>query len=179
LYEGLGGVAPGAPFLPANLVGEVTLKTQRSADLACGCLLVLLGIVVLVAASQIRGGMEERLPPRTLPYIVGVTILSGGAFLALKSWRRGGKDVPLKWPDRGAMIRITVILLAAVVFVLVMTPIGFPLSSGLYIAFSIWYLKRSAVWTGLICGIITGVLSYYVFGQLLELSLPIGTIFFE
>jgi putative tricarboxylic transport membrane protein len=155
------------------------VKTQRSADFASGCFLILLGLLVLVAASQIRGGMEERLPPRTLPYTVGVTILAGGAFLALKSWRFAGEDVPLKWPDRRAMIRITVCLLATVVFILVMTPIGFPLSSGLYIAFSIWYLKRSAVWTALISGITTGVLSYYVFGKLLELSLPIGTIFFE
>jgi putative tricarboxylic transport membrane protein len=157
----------------------VLVKTQRSADFASGCFLILLGLLVLVAASQIRGGMEERLPPRTLPYTVGVTILAGGAFLALKSWRFASEDVPLKWPDRKAMIRITVCLLATVVFVLVMTPIGFPLSSGLYIAFSIWYLKRSALWTALISGITTGVLSYYVFGKLLELSLPMGTLFFE
>jgi putative tricarboxylic transport membrane protein len=155
------------------------VKTQRSADFASGCFLILLGLLVLVAASQIRGGMEERLPPRTLPYTVGVTILVGGALLALKSWRFAGEDVPLKWPDRGAMIRITVCLLAVVVFVLVMTPIGFPLSSGLYITFSIWYLKRSAIWTALMSGVVTGVLSYYVFGKLLELSLPMGTIFFE
>jgi hypothetical protein len=156
---------------------QVIVKTQRKADIVSGCFLVVLGILVLIAASQIRGGMEERLPPRTLPYIVGATILAGGAFLALKSWRFAGKDVALKWPDRGAMIRLTVILLAVVVFVLVMTPIGFHLSSGLYIAFSIWYLKRSAVWTALIAGLITGALSYYVFGQVLELSLPMGTVF--
>jgi hypothetical protein len=47
------------------------VKTQESADIASGCFLILLGIIVLVAASQIRGGMEERLPPRTLPYMVG------------------------------------------------------------------------------------------------------------
>jgi hypothetical protein len=155
------------------------MKTKRRADIVSGCFLIVLGVLVLVAASQIRGGMEERLPPRTLPYIVGATILAGGAFLALKSWRLTGRDVPLKWPDRGAMIRITVVLLAVVVFVLAMTPIGFPLSSGLYIAFSIWYLKRSAMWTALIAGLVTGALSYYVFGQVLELSLPMGTLFFE
>lgn len=155
------------------------MKTQRRADIVSGCCLIVLGILVLIAASQIRGGMEERLPPRTLPYIVGLTILAGGAFLALKSWRLTGRDVPLKWPDRAAMIRITVVLLAVIAFVLVMTPIGFPLSSGLYIAFSIWYLKRSALWTALIAGLITGVLSYYVFGQVLELSLPMGTMFFD
>ena len=155
------------------------MKTKRRADIVSGCFLIVLGVLVLVAASQIRGGMEERLPPRTLPYIVGATILAGGAFLALKSWRLTGRDVPLKWPDRGAMIRITVVLLAVVVFVLAMTPIGFPLSSGLYIAFSIWYLKRSAMWTALIAGLVTGALSYYVFGQVLELSLPMGTLFFD
>ncbi len=155
------------------------MKTQRSADFASGCFLILLGLLVLIAASQIRGGMEERLPPRTLPYTVGATILIGGALLALKSWRFKGEEAPLRWPDRGAMIRITVCLLAVAVFVLVMTPLGFPLSSGLYIAFSTWYLKRSAVWTALISGMVTGVLSYYVFGKLLELSLPMGTIFFD
>jgi putative tricarboxylic transport membrane protein len=157
----------------------VIVKTKRRADIVSGCFLIVLGVLVLVAASQIRGGMEERLPPRTLPYIVGATILAGGAFLALKSWRLTGKDVPLKWPDSSALVRITVVLLAVVVFVLVMTPIGFPLSSGLYIAFSIWYLKRSALWTALIAGLVTGVLSYYVFGQVLELSLPMGTLFFD
>jgi putative tricarboxylic transport membrane protein len=77
------------------------------------------------------------------------------------------------------VIRITICLLAVVVFILVMTPLGFPLSSGLYITFSTWYLKRSALWTALISGVVTGVLSYYVFGKVLELSLPMGTIFFE
>jgi putative tricarboxylic transport membrane protein len=155
------------------------VKTQRSADFVSGCFLILLGILVLIAASQIRGGMEERLPPRTLPYTVGLTILIGGAILALKSWSSGHEDAPLKWPDKRAMVRIAVCLSTIVVFIMLMTPVGFPLSSGLYVAFSIWYLKRSALWTALITGTITGISSYYIFGKLLELSLPMGTIFFE
>ncbi len=180
--SGRWGLAPSSRLhaqLQSSPARQVIVKTQRSADIVSGCFLILLGILVLIAASQIRGGMEERLPPRTLPYIVGGTILAGGALLALKAWRAAEQNVPLKWPDRGAIVRITVCLLALVVFVLVMTPIGFPLSSGLYITFSIWYLKRSAGWVALICGIVTGVLSYYVFGELLELSLPMGTIFFD
>lgn len=155
------------------------MKTQRSADFASGCFLVLLGLLVLLAASQIRGGMEERLPPRTLPYTVGATILAGGALLALKSRRAGGRELPLKWPDRRAIIQISVCLLAVDVFVLVMTPLGFPLSAGLYIAFTTWYLKRSALWAAVISGVTTAVLSCYVFGKLLELSLPMGTLFLD
>ncbi len=155
------------------------MKTQRSADIISGCFLILLGTIVLIAASQIRGGMEERLPPRTLPYIVGGTILACGALLALKARRSGGEEIPIKWPTREAMIRMAVTLLAIVVFIAVMTPLGFPLSSGLYVAFSIWYLKRSGALTALISGILTGALSYFVFIRLLELSLPLGTLFFD
>jgi len=153
--------------------------TQRSADIASACFLILLGILVLVAASQIRGGMEERLPPRTLPYIVGGTILACGALLALKARRSAGTETPIKWPGRKEMIRIAVSLLAIVVFIAVMTPLGFPLSSGLYVAFSIWYLKRSGALTALVSGILTGAVSYFVFIRLLELSLPLGTLFFD
>jgi len=155
------------------------VKTQRSADIASGCFLILLGIVVLIAASQIRGGMEERLPPRTLPYIVGTTILACGALLALKARRSAGTETPITWPTRKAMIRMAISLLAILAYIAVMTPLGFPLSSGLYVAFSIWYLKRSAVLTALMSGIVTGVLSYFVFIRLLELSLPLGTLFFD
>ncbi len=156
-----------------------TMKTQRSADIVSGLFLVFLGILVLIAASRIRGGMEERLPPRTLPYTVGATILACGGLLAFRSWKYTKTELPLRWPDRSAIIRITVYLAAVVVYILLMTPLGFALSSGLYIAFSIWYLKRSAVWTALISGITVGVLSHYVFSELLGLSLPLGTIFFD
>jgi putative tricarboxylic transport membrane protein len=155
------------------------MKTQRSADIISGCFLVLLGTIVLIAASQIRGGMEERLPPRTLPYIVGGMILACGALLALKARRSAGTEMPIKWPGREAMIRIAISLLAILVYIAVMTPLGFPLSSALYVAFGIWYLNRSAVLTALFSGAITGVFSYFVFIRLLELSLPLGTLFLD
>jgi putative tricarboxylic transport membrane protein len=158
------------------------MKTQRSADVVSGCVLVLLGVLVLVAASQIRGGMEERLPPRTLPYIVGSVILAGGAGLALKSWRRpgpGGPGPALKWPDGAAMLRIAVCLAALVLYIVLMPYLGFPITSGIYVAFTIRYLRPSAPWTALLIGVVTGLLSYYVFSQLLELSLPLGDWFID
>ncbi len=155
------------------------MKTQRKADIVSGLFLVALGVLVIIAASQIRGGMEERLPPRTLPYTVGGIILVGGAILALKSWKSGKEGVAISWPRRMPTIQIVIFLLAAVAFVLLITPLGFALSSALYITFSIWYLKRSAIRIALITGIIAGILSYYVFGELLGLSLPMGTLFFD
>ncbi|MCE5333974.1 MAG: tripartite tricarboxylate transporter TctB family protein [Desulfobacteraceae bacterium] len=155
------------------------MKTQRSANVVSGCFLAVLGVLVLIASSQIRGGMEERLPPRTLPYAVGATILVGGLMLAIKSLRPVKEEVALKWPDRNAIVRIAILLMMLAVYLLLVTPIGFATASALYVAFSIWFLKRSAIWTAIIIGVVTGVLSHFVFYELLGLSLPMGTIFFD
>ena len=58
------------------------MRTQRTADIASGCFLACLGLVVLFAATKITGGMEERLPPRTLPYFLGATLLVSSIILA-------------------------------------------------------------------------------------------------
>jgi putative tricarboxylic transport membrane protein len=153
------------------------MKTQKSADVASGGFLFILGIIVLIASSQIRGGMEERLPPRTLPYIVGVMILISGAALAFKAWQSRGVDSAIQWPDRSGTIRIAVSLVVIALFIAIMEPLGLPLSAGLYVSFAIWYLRRSRLLTALLTGGITGILSYYLFIRLLELSFPIGVLF--
>jgi hypothetical protein len=155
------------------------MKTQRSADIASGCFLFILGIVVLIASSQIKGGMEERLPPRTLPYVVGVMILTSGAALAFKAWRSHEAGPTIHWPDRPGTLRIIGSLAAAAVFIAIMDPFGLPLSAGLYVSFAIWYLRRSRLLTALLTGGITGVLSYFLFIRFLELSFPLGTLFMD
>jgi uncharacterized membrane protein HdeD (DUF308 family) len=155
------------------------MKTQRSADIASGCFLFILGIVVLIASSQIRGGMEERLPPRTLPYVVGVIILVCGAILAIKARQSREADSAIQWPDRTVTLRIIISLVAAAIFIAIMEPLGLPLSAGLYVSFAIWYLRRSRPVTALLTGGITGVVSYFLFIRFLELSFPIGALFID
>ena len=58
-------------------------------------------------SDKITGGLEERLPPRTLPYVVGIIILISGALLAIRSWRFHGEDPVIKWPDRRGTIRVS------------------------------------------------------------------------
>jgi hypothetical protein len=150
------------------------LKTQRSADIAGGCFLVFLGLVTLVAASRITGGLEERLPPRTLPYTVGVIILICGALLAIRSWRFHGEDPVIKWPDRRGTIRVLITLVSVAVYLALMDPLGLPLSTFLYTSFAVWYLGKYRLWYPVVIGLISGVISYLVFIYLLELSFPVG-----
>ena len=153
---------------------EHPLKTQRSADIAGGCFLVFLGLFTLFAASKITGGLEERLPPRTLPYTVGVIILISGALLAIRSWRFHGVDPIIKWPDRRGTIRVLVTLVSLALYLALMEPLGLPLSTFLYVSFTVWYLGKYRFWYPLLIGFLSGAISYLVFIYLLELSFPAG-----
>jgi uncharacterized membrane protein HdeD (DUF308 family) len=150
------------------------LRTQRSADIAGGCFLVLLGLATILAAINIKGGLEERLPPRTLPYVVGVIILISGALLAVRSWRFRGEDPAIRWPDRRGAIRVLITIVSLGVYLALMDPLGLPLSTFLYVSFTVWYLGKYRLWYPLLTGFLSGAISYIVFIYLLELSFPVG-----
>ena len=150
------------------------MRTQRSADIAGGCFLAFLGLFTLFAATKITGGLEERLPPRTLPYVVGIIILISGALLAIRSWRFQGEDPVIKWPDRRGTIRVLVTLVSLGVYLALMDPFGLPLSTFLYVSFTVWYLGKYRLWYPLLIGFLSGTISYLVFIYLLELSFPVG-----
>jgi uncharacterized membrane protein HdeD (DUF308 family) len=150
------------------------VKKQTSADIAGGCFLAVLGLVTLFAASMIKGGMEERLPPRTLPYVVGSIILISGIVLAIKSLRFKGEDLTIHWPDRQGIVRILVTLISLIVYIALMTPLGLPLSTFLYVTLSVWYLGRYRILYAFLIGFVSGAVSWLLFIYLLELSFPVG-----
>jgi hypothetical protein len=153
------------------------VKTQRSADIVVGWFIALLGIFIVLASTTIQGGAAHRLPPQTFPMVVGFLLLLCGISLAVKSWRLGGVDLAIKWPDREGFLTILVTLASLGCYLALMNPLGLPLASFLYIAFSTWYLKRSKWPTAILIGLITGVVSYFLFIRLLALSFPEGSLF--
>jgi putative tricarboxylic transport membrane protein len=155
----------------------VHVKTQRAADIAVGFLVALLGIFVLVSSTWISVAGVHRLSPRTFPYTVGILLVLCGAGLAIKSWSIRGKDFAIAWPDGEGIRLILVSLVGVAGYIALMNPLGLPLATFLYVAFGVWYLKRSKWVTALVIGLITGVLSHYVFIQLLGLSFPAGFLF--
>ena len=118
--------------------------------------------------------MEERLPPRTLPYVVGSIILISGAILAFRSWRFHGEDPVIKWPDWPGTIRVLVTVVSLSLYLALMDPLGLPLSMFLYVSFTAWYLGKYRLWYPLLIGFLSGAISYVVFIYLLELSFPVG-----
>ena len=152
------------------------MKTTKSADIVSGFFAILIGLVVLYAASGITGGLEERLPPRTLPYVLGAAILVAGIILLIRSWRFKGENPPIKWPDRSGMIRVLAILVSLAIYIAAIDVLGMPISTVLYVAFMVWYLwiGRHALLYAVITGLLSGAVVMFLFIQFLELSFPLG-----
>jgi hypothetical protein len=152
------------------------MRTQKSADIGSGFFLALFGLVVLFASTRITGGMEERLPPRTLPYIMGFTILISGILLVIKSWRFRGDNPAIKWPDRIGFKRVIVNLVSLAIYIALIDPLGMPIATTLYISFTVWYLwlGKHRIFYGVLTGLISGAVVWWLFIHFLELSFPLG-----
>jgi len=155
------------------------MRTQRSVDLVSGVGLTLLGLVVLAAATRITGGMgmEDRLPPRTLPNLVGAAVLLGGLGLVWQAWRYRGPVMPVSWPGRSGMLRNLVTMAALAAYVASLELLGTMVATILFVTGLIWYLRRSGFISALLIGIVCGLMLHFVFIRYLELSLPVGFLF--
>ncbi len=155
------------------------MRTLRTADIVSGFALVMLGAATLVAAMQITGGMgmEDRLPPRTLPVLVGSGVLIGGLLLMWQAWRYRGPVVPVAWPSRSGMLRNLVTMGSLIAYVALLEFVGTLIATALFVAGLIWYLRRGGPVSALAIGLISGLTLHYLFIRYLELSLPLGPLF--
>jgi putative tricarboxylic transport membrane protein len=152
----------------------VSMKSQRTGDMASGVFLLLLGLVVVVAAFQIKGAPDVQMQPRTLPLILGCIIGVAGAALTIRAWLYRGPARIVPWPDRAGILRVGVTMAALIVFLFLLEPLGMPLGSSLLVGFLVWYLGRYRPLSALLLGLVTGGIIYVVFIHLLQLSFPIG-----
>lgn len=150
------------------------MKTQRRADIIVGCGIALFGFLIIYASTLITSGTPHKLPPETFPMVVGILLLICGSALALKSWSIRGADLAIKWPDREGVRTILVVIASVACYIILLNWLGLPIASFLYIAFSIWYLKRSKWLLAIVISVITAAISYFLFIRLLALSFPAG-----
>jgi len=152
------------------------MRTLRSADLATGVLIAVVGVVTLVASRGIKAMAGESLDPRTLPSLVGWGMVLIGAGIAHTGWRYRGEPVPVHWPDRAGVRRLAVTAVALLAYVGLIEPAGFPLATATFVAALCAYLGGYRPWLTVLGGIATGIMVYYVFMEFLGLTFPLGLI---
>ena len=157
---------------------KLSLRTQKPADIASGAFFALLGLVIVIGAFRISTGMDGmggHLPPRTLPLTMGIILFLSGVGLTLRAYLYGGEDPAIAWPDRTGAKRVLTALVILAVYIALIKPLGFPLSTWFYVSVMSWYLGKYRIPYCLLLGFLSGAVVYGLFIRFLELSFPVGS----
>jgi putative tricarboxylic transport membrane protein len=154
------------------------LKTKRSGNIASGGVLSLLGLVAAWASTSIGEGAGGHLHPRTFPFLIGILLVVGGAWLAVSAAVSKTSDKPIDWPDEKGWKLWLAALADLVLYVGLSLPLGFLLCSFLFVAAFIRHFGRYSLPLAIACGLGVALFIYIVFIRLLDLTLPMGPLGF-
>jgi len=171
---------------------ETIAKRHERVDLAIAIGLALFGLgVIVMTATTIRPSTNrityDPVGPRGVPFSAGVLCLVLGALLTVSLLRARTRETAVIAADDGAAdlagddprypasaIQAFKIVLWTFVYAFVLTPLGYLIATPLHIAACLWTAKtrrRSLlVWFPIIYTIVT----YGIFGPLLNVRIPLG-----
>lgn len=163
--------------------GEATRARAPIGDLAFASAGIVAGVIVAISASSIRvpPGSTNTIGPRAFPYAVAVLLILASAAVIVSVLRgkrvaaEEGEDV-----DENAStdwVTVAVLGLLFIVFGLLIQPVGWPIAVLVLFGGTAWKLGAKQWWKALVIGLFIGLLTQYLFGTLLGISLPAGPIF--
>lgn len=147
------------------------MTSQRSADIISGILLATIGLVISIAAFQIKSVFGERLPPRTLPLILGSVTVLTGILLSLRAYFFKGQQLFVEWPDREGWVNVTVTFVFLVAYLFLIEIFGIAIASFVF-SFSLTYYLDRRVVRCVSVSVATAIVIQVVFVKLLQLSFP-------
>lgn len=150
------------------------LKTLRGGDTASGIFLMLIGAIALAASTTIMEGAGGRLHPRTLPITISALLVIGGAWLIFYARTAHYRDKAIDWPDRAGRRNWGVALVMMVLYAALMQPLGFVLTTFIFVIVFIWYFGKFKPWVALVWGLGTVAFIYLLFIRLLQMEFPAG-----
>ena len=136
---------------------------------------LLAGVWICLEALQVPFGSLLMPGAGFFPLVLGVALSALAVILCAVEWTsREAGSTPI-WPDTPDVLYVTgTLVLAAWLF----ERAGFLLAMCLFLAVSIKVLGRGRWLTALATAVIGSVSSYWVFGRLLQISLPGGILGF-
>ena len=156
---------------PSFLIRDLFMRTQRSADIVAGLFLAALGLLVGIAAWDLKSGFGEVLPPSALPLVLAGSTIVAGLGLSFKAYSYRGEPVPVEWPARDGWYRLAVTFLSLVCYLALIEPLGAAGASFVFAAFLVWYLDRRIL-PAVCVGFCTGLVIEYVLIKGLMMHFP-------
>lgn len=132
--------------------------------------LILCGIGLYIGWGIQSEFSYEPLGPRPFPIVIFL-LMTLCAFILLV-----GQQEAIKWPKPYVLRRLALLILSLVIYAWAFEWLGFPLSTCL-LTISIALLFGATPLAAIISGPILGIVLFYAFDQLLDVTLPLGSIY--
>lgn len=149
-------------------------------NILTGIISIVLGLVYSITALRLpQMAMGDRLGPKIFPYFVGiVTIITGIAMILQdRNPEKRSKKVDFGFKEhKNVWIKIGLLTIAGIVFGLIIDGLGYMIATALFMFFVSMLINRGRLVQNTVIAVLFSVVTYFVFGVALKLSLPRGII---
>jgi hypothetical protein len=151
------------------------MLNQRHRDLIGSVVCIVLGILFCIGSTN-YGDIRSKVPSAGfLPFIGGIILI----FLSLINllWttiKKGKQNIETFFPERHSLKKLFLLIFALFTYGLALIPLGFLLTTMLFVIFLMKFIEPQKWVTTLITSFLLSLLSYILFEILLKVQLPYG-----
>ncbi|WP_263770187.1 tripartite tricarboxylate transporter TctB family protein [Propionivibrio soli] len=147
-----------------------------------GLVSLIVGIIYFIATKNLpESAVSDPIGPRAFPYIISVLMIIVGLALVLKREKltEKNKAVIFKLPEEKELVRdIAYTCVAGVVFGLILEPVGYLISTLMFMTALMFITNGRRILYNLSIGLVFSLTTYGLFFGLLDVSLPRGVLSF-
>ncbi len=149
-------------------------------NILTGIISIVLGLVYSITALRLpRMAMGDRLGPKIFPYFVGiVTIITGIALILQdRNPEKRSKKAEFGFKEhKNLWLNIVILTIAGILFGFFIDELGYMIATALFIFSVSMLINKGKLVQNIVIAVLFSVVTYFVFGVALKLSLPRGII---
>lgn len=150
---------------------------MKRGEQVLGAVLLLFSLFILRESSLIESGAEFGMGPGFMPLwlSVGLALCSVGLIYRARTLPDSSFE-PSVWPDSRGIIRVAAVLAAYLIAVVVMKPLGMPVSIAIIMSAMVMLLGSRDWKMVTLAAFVTAIGVYLVFGRWLHVPLEMGVL---
>jgi putative tricarboxylic transport membrane protein len=149
-------------------------------NILTGIISIVLGLVYSLTALRLpRMAMGDRLGPKIFPYFVGIVTIITGIALILQDRdpEKRSKKAEFGFKEhKNLWLNIVILTIAGILFGFFIDELGYMIATALFIFSVSMLINKGKLVQNIVIAVLFSVVTYFVFGVALKLSLPRGII---
>ena len=149
-------------------------------NILTGIISIVLGLVYSITALRLpRMAMGDRLGPKIFPYFVGIVTIITGIALILQDRdpEKRSKKAEFGFKEhKNLWLNIVILTIAGILYGFFIDVLGYMIATALFIFSASMLINKGKLVQNIVIAVLFSVVTYFVFGVALKLSLPRGII---